>query len=166
MKNRTQKINFRAVMAAVAAGGGFELAMQGLAKKVDFVGENYLVTSSLSAGVVGSGLLYFGRDEISQASGYALLGVSGQKGAAKLATLSVTGDGSVNGLGPRTTKNLRGMLSRRRPGADAVKSTFVRPGFAGRGTPQPQASASMQSNRNAPNYTALAYADTIYSIPQ
>ena len=167
MRNQKMKINFRAVMAAVAAGGGFEFAMQGIAKKVDFVNENYLVTSSLTAGLAGSGMLYFGRDEISQAAGYGLLGVSGQKGAAKLSTLIVTGDGTMNGVSKQTAAKLRGMLGRRRPGVDQVKQQFARPGNRrdDRARPGSQPPIARMDNRVSP-YAAMAYADSIYSVPQ
>lgn len=168
------KIDIRAVVAAVAAGGGFEFAMQGLAKRVDFVNQNYLVTSSLSASVIGTGLIYFGRDNVSQAAGYAMLGVAGQKGAAKVSTLIVsTEEGGMNGIGEKRAKNLRGMLSRRKPGADQVKRNFVMPGARGREQRPAYAGAPVaqpggQPNRVQPaasNYGALAYADAIYQIP-
>jgi len=169
------KIDIRAVVAAVAAGGGFEFAMQGLAKRVDFVNANYLVTSSLSASVIGTGLIYFGRDNISQAAGYAMLGVAGQKGAAKVSTLIVsTEEGGMNGMSNKRAQNLRGMLSRRKPGVDQVKRNFVMPGaanrenkpsFAGAQNQRPGATPN-RTQSNASSYGALAYADAIYQIPQ
>jgi hypothetical protein len=129
MKKRT--INFKAVMAAVAAGGGYELAIQGAAKKVDFVNQNYLVTKSLTAGIIGSGLLYFGKpgDETQKAAGYALLGVGGASGAGKISTLMVTsGDEPMNG---RRAKMLRNVITRKRPQISQAKAAmFTRGGGA------------------------------------
>jgi len=118
-------------MAAVAAGGGYELAIQGAAKKVDFVNQNYLVTKSLTAGIIGSGLLYFGKpgDETQKAAGYALLGVGGASGAGKISTLIVTsGDEPMNG---RRAKMLRNVITRKRPQISQAKAAmFTRGGGA------------------------------------
>jgi len=122
MKKRN--INFKAVMAAVAAGGGYELAIQGAAKKVDFVNQNYLVTKALTAGLIGSGLLYFGKpgDETQKAAGYALLGVGGASGAGKISTLIVTsGNEPLNG---RRAKMLRNVITRKRPQVSQAKSAM------------------------------------------
>ena len=119
------KVNFKAVMAAAAAGGSYELAIQGAAKKIDFVNQNYLVTKSLTAGLIGSGLLYFGKpnDEVQKAAGYALLGVAGASGAGKISTLIVTsGDEPMNG---RRAKMIRNVITRKRPNVNAVKQMLM-----------------------------------------
>jgi len=92
-----QKIDFKAVLSAVAAGGGYNFAIEGASKRVDFINENFLVVKSLGAGVLGSGMLYFGKNEISKAAGYALLGVAGASGASKLGTVIVSSGEPING---------------------------------------------------------------------
>jgi len=85
-----KKIDFKAVVSAVAAGGGYNFAIEGMAKRVDFVNNNYLVVKSLGAGLLGSSMIYFGKNEASKAAGYALLGVAGASGASKLSTVMVS----------------------------------------------------------------------------
>lgn len=120
MKKRS--INFKAVIAAVAAGGGYELAIQGAAKRVDFINENYLVTKSLTAALIGSGMLYFGKagDETSKAAGYALLGVGGASGAGKISSLIVTsGREPMNGT---RAQMIARAMTRKRPDISRVKA--------------------------------------------
>jgi hypothetical protein len=93
----TKKIDFKAVLTAVAAGGGYNFAIEGASKRVDFINENFLVVKSLGAGVLGSGMLYFGKNETSKAAGYALLGVAGASGASKLSTVIVSSGEPMNG---------------------------------------------------------------------
>ena len=47
-----KKIDFKAVVSAVAAGGGYNFAIEGMAKRVDFVNNNFLVVKSLGAGLL------------------------------------------------------------------------------------------------------------------
>lgn len=157
------KINFKAVMAAVGTGAGYELAIQGAAKKVDFVNENYLVTKSLVAGMIGSGLLYFGKqnDEVTKASGYAFLGVGGAAGASKVSSLIVTsGQEQMNGT---FRQNLRAKLNRKRPQTDAIRRKLFNKGGAGREMSEMRPGMpAAGSNRVGIDYTQMAYADLIY----
>jgi len=152
-------------MSAVGSGASYELLIQGASKRVDFVGENYLVVKSLGAGLFGSGLVYFGKSENEKAAGYALLGISGASGASKLSTVLVTSDtGQVQGGIPKLQK-VRSLIGSRRnmPGIDKLKKMGLlkRP-------EQGSAPAAQFQNRSMPeqgvNYDMLAYADTIYSM--
>lgn len=93
-----KKIDFKAVVSAVAAGGGYNFAIEGMAKRVDFVNNNFLVVKSLGAGLLGSGMIYFGKNEASKAAGYALLGVAGASGASKLSTVIVSSGEPMQGV--------------------------------------------------------------------
>ena len=93
-----KKIDFKAVVSAVAAGGGYNFAIEGMAKRVDFVNNNFLVVKSLGAGLLGSGMIYFGKNEVSKAAGYALLGVAGASGASKLSTVIVSSGEPMQGV--------------------------------------------------------------------
>jgi len=110
-----KKVDFKAVVTAVAAGGGYNFAIEGAAKRVDFINENFLVIKSLSAGVLGSGMLYFGKNEMSKAAGYALLGVAGASGASKLSTVLVT-SGTPPMQGARLDKIKKILASGKRKG--------------------------------------------------
>ncbi len=93
-----KKIDFKAVVSAVAAGGGYNFAIEGMAKRVDFVNNNFLVVKSLGAGLLGSSMIYFGKNEASKAAGYALLGVAGASGASKLSTVMVSSTEPMQGV--------------------------------------------------------------------
>lgn len=92
-----KNIDFKAVLSAVAAGGGYNFAIEGAATRVDFINTNFQVVKSLGAGILGSGMLYFGKNEMSKAAGYALLGVAGAAGAGKLSTIIVSSGEPMNG---------------------------------------------------------------------
>lgn len=112
---KTKKIDFKAVIAAAGSGMGYNFAIEGAAKRVQFVNENYLVVKSLTAGLLGSGMLYFGKTETSKAAGYALLGVAGASSASKLASVIVSDAPTMQGIVKRARR--RGMLSKIRPEA-------------------------------------------------
>lgn len=134
----TKKVNFKAIVAAVAAGGSYELAIQGAARKIDFVNENYLVTKSLTAGLIGTGMVYFAKptDEAQRAAGYALIGVGAASGAGKVSSLIVTsGDEPMNGTRARI---LRNVMTRKRPGVQSAKMRMMQ---------QPSVAAIMKRQR-------------------
>jgi hypothetical protein len=108
------KVNLGAVIAAVGTGASFGFGLEAVSKKVDFVNQNFLVTKSLSAGLIGSSLVYFGKNEQTKASGYALLGIAGNAASAKLGTLIVqtTGDDPVNGLTRSGHEMIKRLVSR------------------------------------------------------
>lgn len=175
MKKRN--INFAAVVAAAAAGGGYELAIQGAAKRVDFINENYLVTKSLIAGLLGSGMLYFGgADEKTKAAGYALLGVGGASGASKISTVIVTSGGApMNGA---RRQRIRNILTRRRPDMEAARSLLRAGRERNRGIlgnlqqrpgAMPQASMQMQPRAtgredNALDFSGLINFSALYGV--
>jgi len=114
-----KKINFKAMAAAVSAGAGYNFAIEGAAKHVDFINDNYLVTKSLAGAVIGSGMVYFAKptDETTRAAGYGILGVAGAAGATKLATVLVTSsDEPINGISDRNKKIISRVISRGVPG--------------------------------------------------
>lgn len=165
MKNK--KVNLTAVLAAVGAGGGFEMAIQGASKHVDFINQNYLVTKSLTAGVIGSGLLYFSKGEESHAAGYALLGVAGASGASKLSSVLVTTEEPVNGVNKlaRLRERMTGgrKLAQTAGGRNIVEKVRHFQNQATQALPN-----RSRVEDNAPgggiDYANLAYSDVIYSM--
>lgn len=154
----------KAVLSAVAAGGGFNFAMEGVAKKVEFVNDNYLVVKSLTGGVIGAGMVYFAKptDEPTKAAGYGILGAAGASAAAKLSTVLVTNEEPVNGLSERTKKILSRVV-------EANKRGRAVPQFAGSGRAIAAARAAQPMHQAAPMAQAsLAtiwggdYSDGIY----
>lgn len=147
---KAQKINLKAVLAAAGAGMGYNFAIEGAAKKVEFINQNYLVTKSLTAGLLGSGMLYFGKTETSKAAGYALLGVAGASGATKLASVIVSDAPAMQGIVKRARK--RGILSASR-GAGKPARRFA-PKIAGNLFDVARAKRSeMQAMKTRPNST-------------
>lgn len=91
-----KKIDYAAIASAVVVPGAFNLAMEGAAKKIDFVSENYLMVRSGVGGVLGAGLVYFGsKSEPMKAAGYGLLGLTGASLASK-ATVMFGSDNSTS----------------------------------------------------------------------
>lgn len=159
---KVKKINLSAVLSAVGTGGSFELLMQGASKRVDFVNQNYLTVKSLSAGVVGSGLLYFGKSDQQKAAGYALLGIAGASGASKMSTVLVTSEEPAQGL-PKLAR-LRGMIQQRRsaPAIERMKRLTSRP--ATMATAAPGRPGMSMPEPAGPDYAGLAFSDMIYNV--
>ncbi len=181
---KTKKTSIAAIMSALGTGASYELAIQGASKRVDFINENYLVVKSLTAGLFGSGLVYFSKpgDEAKRAAGYGLLAIAGASGASKLSTVLVTsGGGQVNGL-PKLNKIKSLVASRRNlPAVDRMKRSGmfakVREGQGGGrqgATRMDNVRVPMvhQSNgRTRPgamqsgvDYDQIAYSDIIYNV--
>lgn len=152
-----KKIDFKAVVSAVAAGGGYNFAIEGMAKRVDFVNNNYLVVKSLGAGLLGSSMIYFGKNEASKAAGYALLGVAGASGASKLSTVMVSTVGEpMQGV---QMSRLKKMMSTKR-GNRGMFTKFSKPGAIERGASNMTMARPNQTACTP--YAAMAFNDLIY----
>lgn len=164
---KRQKINFKAIAMAAGAGASYNFAIEGASKKVDFINENYLTVKTLGAGLIGSGMVYFGKTEDQRAAGYGLLGVAGASGASKLATVIVSSDGeSMQGLSNRA-KKVRNLIVSRMPQTKQQKrdfmGNFVRKPVGG-GMQQPNKRTTPQNNVQslASIYGLQAMSDLIY----
>ena len=158
-----KNVDFKAVITAVAAGGGYNFAIEGAAKRVDFINENFLVIKSLSAGVLGSGMLYFGKNEMSKAAGYALLGVAGASGASKLSTVLVT-SGTPPMQGARLDKIKKVLASGKRKGTafEAMAQKLI-DREAMRGNKMAKTAPMMRQNQTACTpYGAIAMNELMY----
>jgi hypothetical protein len=163
-----KKINISAVVAAVSAGAGYRFAFEGAAKRVDFVAENYLVMKSMAAGVIGSGLVYFGKSDTSTAAGYALMGIAGDAGAGKVQNLivSTTGGDKMDGL-PRLQRAKGNLFPKRNIANRALMrarqdmpTAFAQRGermAAGQGRTRPEIGGGV-------DYDTLAFSDVIYNF--
>lgn len=156
------------VVSAVSAGAGYRFAFEGAAKRVDFVASNYLVTKSLAAGVLGSGLVYFGKGESATAAGYALLGIAGDAGAGKVQNLIVTsGEEKMDGLA-RLQRAKSNLMPKRSIAGRAMMRARQEP----RALPFSAARAekmAMRQNRSMPDpsgvdYGGLVFSDLIYNV--
>lgn len=166
------KVNIKAVMAAATAGGGFNFAIEGISKKVEFVNDNYLVVKSLGGAVLGTGMVYFAKpnDEVTKAAGYGILGAAGASAAAKLSTVLVTNEEPVNGLSDKTKKILKRVIDANAAGRGSARPQFAnvrRAMEAARGGHRPSQQAYHAAPRAAANASLAAiwggdYSDGIY----
>lgn len=155
-----KKIDLKPLLSAVAAGGGYSMGFEAVAKRVDFVNQNFLVTKSLVGTLIGSGLVYLAKpsDESAKAAGYAIIGVAAAAGAAKLSTMLVTTDESINGLSDRTKRIVKSVLDRSNK-APRMMAAGGRPGMYNQQNRQQRPAASLDLGNM---YGALAYSDLIY----
>lgn len=100
-KRKSKSPDFSAILAAVGAPAAFSFAIDAASKRVTFVAENYMAVKSATAGVLGAAMVYLGKDDMTKAAGYGLLGVAGSTGASKLSTM-MTSSTPVNGTRRRT----------------------------------------------------------------
>jgi len=158
-----KKIDFKSIAAAASTGAGFNFAIEGAAKRVDFVYQNFAVIKSLSAGLIGTGMVYFGKNEMSKAAGYALIGVAGASAATKLSTVLVSSEEPMQGIG-RMKKRLQRAannpsifrkLAERSP-AGMIAKKMMQPGV--KALPN-----QTQSANCATPYGQMALADTFYN---
>lgn len=135
------------MIAAVVSGASYNFAIESMAKRMDFVAENYMTVKSLSAGLIGSCVAYFGKSPTAKASGYGLLGVAGASGASLVATMVVESGNPMQGRTKLDTlKKINTALN--------AKKKFIPPGAG---------AASVGMNKTNP-YAALAFSDTIYPL--
>ena len=158
-----KKIDFKSIAAAASTGAGFNFAMDGMSKRVDFINENYLVVKSLSAGLIGTGLVYFGKNDLTKAAGYGLIGIAGASAAVKLSMVMVSSEEPMQGIG-RMKKRLQRAankpsifrkLAERSP-AGMIAKKMMQPGV--KALPN-----QTQSANCATPYGQMALADTFYN---
>lgn len=150
-KTSKKKVTASEVISAVVAGASYNFGIEAMGKKVDFVNKNYMVTKSLSAAVIGSGLLYFSDRAESKAAGFALMGVAGASAAAKISTIVVESGDPVNG---RRNKSLNGTLKNVLTKLSANKGVVNQ---------KPQASVYQKpSSLNVLPYKKLALMNSLY----
>jgi len=159
-----KKVDLKPIISAIAAGGGFSLGYEAVAKRVDFVNENFLVVKSTVGGIIGATLVYLAKpsDESQKAAGYAVLGVAGAAGATKLSTVLVTSDNeSVNGLPERTKRIVKRVLDRSNK-APKMIGGGGRPGVFNQRPHEQRPQEQRPNTALASMYGALAYSDLIY----
>jgi len=157
------------VVAAVSAGAGYRFAFEGAAKRMDFVADNYLVTKSMAAGILGSGLVYFGKSDSTNAAGYALLGIAGDAGAGKVQNLIVT---SASGDKMDGLARLQRAKSNLMPKRSTAGRAMMKARQEARALPFSAARAAkmdMRPSRSMPepsgvDYGGLVFSDLIYNV--
>lgn len=156
-----KKFDLAPVVSAAAAGAGYNFAIEAVAKRVTFVNDNFLMIKALGGGLIGSAMVYLGKDEKTKAAGYGVLGVAGASGAAKLSTVLVT-DEPMNGLNATARRITKKIIDRGHRTPRMVPG--ARPSVVpGRPQQRPGAVVPTASlNPFANIYGGLAYADTIY----
>ncbi len=158
-----KKFDAAAMLAAIASGAAYNFALEGAAKKVDFVNENYMVIKSLGSALVGSGMVYFGKSNASKAAGFGLLGVAGASAASKISTMIVTSGNPMQGRNAtETLKRINQVLSaKKKDQRNAIAQILMPPKNV---TNARQVNWTAPAPQKAAMWGRVAFSDNIYGF--